>query len=96
MMFLNFFAIFLKNFLDRVGIQVEIFFFLFFVLPQLGLDRNIDRMMFFLIFLLIFLEFSSPGRVGTEFRMKFFFLSFSAYLSPVWIEIMLEWCFLIF
>ena len=43
-----------------------------------------------------FLEFSSSGLVGTEFGTKFFFFSFSPYLIPFWIEIMLEWCFLIF
>ena len=47
-------------------------------------------------FLLFFLEFSCPGRVGTEFDTKICFFSFSAYLILVWIEITLEWCFLIF
>ena len=31
--------------------------------------------------MLFFFEFSSPGRVGTEFGAKFFFSPFSAYLN---------------
>ena len=47
--------------------------------------------------MLFFLEFSCLGRIGTEFGIKiFFFFSFSAYLTLVWIEIMREWYFLIF
>ena len=60
LIFLNFFAIYFGIFLP-------------------GLDRNIAGMMFFFffflifaIFLLFFLEFSSPGRVGTEFGTKIF------------------------
>ena len=49
----------------------------------------------FLIFLLLFSEFSSPGRVWTEFGTKFFF-SFSAYLTPFWLKVSLERGFLIF
>ena len=51
---------------------------------------------FFEFFFFYFLEFSSPGWIGTEFGMKIFFVSFSAYLNSVWIEIMSKWCFLIF
>ena len=47
------------------------------------------------IFLLFFCEFSILGRVGAEFGTKIFF-SFLANLSLVWIEIMSEWCFLVF
>ena len=47
-------------------------------------------------FAFFFFEISSPGLVGTEFRTNFFFFSFSAYLTPFWIEIMLERGFLIF
>ena len=50
----------------------------------------------FLDFFAIFFEFSFPGRVGTEFGTNFVFFSFSAYLIPVWVEIIMEWCFSIF
>ena len=38
------------------------------------------------------------ARVGLEWNLerKFFFLSFWAYLNPIWIEIVLKRCFLIF
>ena len=49
-------------------------------------------MNFFTIF---HFEFSSSGWVGTEFRSKIFFLSFSAYLIPFWLKIMPEIGFLI-
>ena len=55
--------------------------------------------MVFLIFwilLLFFSEFSCPGRQWTEFWTKVFFISFSAYLIPFWLKIMLERGFLIF
>ena len=48
----------------------------------------------FLSFLLFFLEFSCPGRVWTEFGTKFFFFSFTAYIIPFWLKIMLERVFL--
>ena len=50
----------------------------------------------FLIFLLFFSEFSSPGRVWTEFQTKIFFLSFSVYLIPFWLKLMPKIDFLIF
>ena len=56
------------------------FFSLFLDLSQPGLDRNNAGMMFFNFlnfFSFFFLEFSSPGRVGTEFGTKFFFLFLS-------------------
>ena len=37
----------------------------------------------FRIFFIFFTEFSCPGRVWTEFGIKFFFFTFSAYLIPV-------------
>ena len=48
---------------------------------------------FFAIFLGIFYPGSSRNRIRNNF---FFFLSYSAYLSTVWIKILPEWCFLIF
>ena len=50
----------------------------------------------FWIFLIFFSEFSSPGRVWTEFGTKIFFFSFSAYLISYCLKIMLEGGFLIF
>ena len=50
----------------------------------------------FWIFLLFFSEFSYPGRVWTELRTKIYFFSFSAYLIPFWLRIMLGSGFLIF
>ena len=44
----------------------------------------------FWIFLLLFSEFSSPDRVWTEIGTKIFSLSFSAYLRPFCLEIILE------
>ena len=44
----------------------------------------------------IFLQFSSPGWVGTEFGNKFFFSLSQPIVFPIWIEIMPKWCFLIF
>ena len=50
----------------------------------------------FWIFLQFFSELSSLGRVWPEFRTKFFFFSFSAYLIPFWVKITQERGFLIF
>ena len=50
----------------------------------------------FFNFLLFFSEFSSRGWVWTEIGTKFFFLSFSAYLLPFWLKVILERDFLIF
>ena len=76
--FLNFFAFFFLNFLAWVGQEQNSrrkFFSLFLDLSQPGFDRNYSIIKFFnlLNFLAIFLEFSSPGWVGTEFGSKFFF-----------------------
>ena len=49
----------------------------------------------FFSFFHILTEFSFPGWVWTKFGAKIFFFSFSAYLIPFWLKIMLEWCFLI-
>jgi len=67
-------------------------FFFFLGLSQPGLDRNNARMKFinFLKFFPFVWELSSPVRVGTKFGIKFFSLSFLAYLSPVWMEKMPE------
>ena len=43
-----------------------------------------------------FSEFSSPGRVWTEFGTKIIFFSFSAYDIPFWLKIMPKRGFLIF
>ena len=51
------------------------------------------RTKFFAIVLRIFLPGSSTNKIWDEI---FFFFSFTAYISLVWIEILLEWCFLIF
>ena len=47
-------------------------------------------------FLLFFLEFFCLGRVWRELGTKIWFLSFSAYLIPLWLRIMLGSGFLIF
>ena len=86
--FSKFFCYFFWNFLDRVEKKrnsVLNFFSLFLGLYHTGLGRSKEGMMFFnfLNFFASSLEFSCPGRVGTEF-------------GQFWIEIMLKWCFLIF
>ena len=54
-------------------------------------------MFYFFEFLCFFLfEFSTLGRVGTEFESNFFFHSYLANFIPVWIEMMPESCFFIF
>ena len=50
---------------------------------------------FFLLFFL-FLGILYPRFCWNRIRSEIFFLSFSAYLCAVWIEIMPEWFFLIF
>ena len=74
------------------------FFFLFLGLSQLGLDRNSARMMFFnfLNHFAIFLGILYSGFGRNGIRSENFILSFSADLSPVWMDIMPEWYFLIF
>ena len=98
--FLNFFAILFGIFLPGSsgnGIRDYNFFLTFSANLILVWIQIMPEWCFliFWIFLLFFLEFSSPGRGGTEFGTKIFF-SFSAYLIPVWIEITPVWCFLIF
>ena len=90
------FWIFLLFFLEfsssgRVGTKLwgRHLFSLFLGLPQLGLDRNNDGMMFFnfLNFFAVFF-WNFLARVGKERNLeRRFFLSFSAYLNLVWIEI---------
>ena len=96
------FCYFIWNFLAWVknerksGIK---FFSLFLSLshPILAQNNAGKWFLIFWIFLLFFfLEFSCSGRVGTEFGTKFFFLSFSAYLIPFRLKIMLERSFLVF
>ena len=76
----------------RVGSELGTIFFFFFFFIQglslLGLDRNIAGMMFFyfLNFFAIFFGISYPGSSRNEILDKIYFISFSAYLTPVWIE----------
>ena len=97
--FLNFFGTFFGIFLPWScvnGIRNKFFFFLFLGLSHPVLSKNNAGNGFFNCFFYFFSEFSCPGRVWTEFGTKIFFLSFSASLSPFWIEIMLDRGFLIF
>ena len=103
--FFNFFAIFFRNFLARVKYERNlgvIFFSLFLGQSNLVLAKNNARKRFFnfWIFLLFFFsEFSSSGRVWTEFGTEFFFLYFSAYIIPFWLTKIPErrfWIFLLF
>ena len=50
----------------------------------------------FWVFLLFVLEFSSPGRVWTEFRTEIVIFYFSVYLISYWLKIVLDTGFLIF
>ena len=104
-MFLNFFEFFFYffwNFLARVGWERNLglkFFSLFLSLSQPGLDRNTTGMMFFnfsnfFAFFFLGILWIESGRLGIW--GKIFFISSSAYLIPFWLEIMPEWCFLIF
>ena len=96
---LNFFAIFFQNFLARVEFERNAglkFIFLFIGLSHSFLARNNAGMRFFEFFTILFLQFSSQGRLWTEFGAKFFFLSFLAYLIPLWQKIIPERGFLIF
>ena len=77
--FLNFFAFFFQNFLPRIvyernsGLKIFFFYFSAYLTPfwlKIMLERGF---LIFWIFLLFFSEFSSPGRVRTEFGTKFFF-----------------------
>ena len=99
--FLNFFAIFYGNFLARVWWEQnseQKIFSLFLDLSHPGLDRNNARIMFFNFwnFFAICFWIFFPGLGGNGIQDKNCYLSFSAYLIPVWIEIMPEWRFLVF
>ena len=91
---------FFLNILVRVGKERNSglkFFSLFLGLSHPDLDRNNEGMMFFNI-LNFFAIFSSNflAQVVQERNLGLnFFFSLSAYLIPVWIEEMNEWCFLI-
>ena len=94
------FILFFWNFLNRVGLERtrnQICFSLIHGLLLLIQARNKVGMMFsnFLNFYTIFLKISKLGWVGTDSERKFLF-SFSTFLVPFWVEIKLEWCFLIF
>ena len=101
MILFNFFAIFFFNFLARVESERNSglkFFSLFLGLSHTGFDRNNVGMNFFNFlnfFAIFFCEFSCLGPVGMEFG-TIFFCSSLAYIISVQIEIMQEWCFLIF
>ena len=96
--FLNFWAVFffLRIFLPGSGrneIRDKIFFFHFTGQSQLDLDRNIAGRMFFnfLNFFYPFLgNFLAQVRQERNWGQNFFFLSYSANLDPIWIEIMPE------
>ena len=70
-------------------------FFLFLSLSQPVLAKNNTRKRFFnfLICFSIFLGICLPGSSVSGIRDKNFFLVFSAYLIPFWLEIMLEFFF---
>ena len=94
--FLLFFLEFSRLGREGTKFGTKFFFSLFLGLSQSSLEWHNAGMMFFNFlnfFAIFFLEFSRPGRVGSVFGTKFFFFSFSAYLNPVWIEIIPEWCF---
>ena len=101
MMFFNFFCCFFFEFscAGRVGTEFGTKFFFFSLgLSHPDLDRRNEWMVFFnfMNFFAIFFGIFLHGSCRNEFGTKFFSLSFSSYLTPVWIEIMLEWCFLVF
>ena len=89
---------FFLNSLSRVGQErnsKQFFFFLFLGLSQPGLDRNNARMTFFnffefICFFFFFLGILYPGFCWNRIQSENFFLSFSAYLCAIWIEIMPE------
>ena len=77
-------------------------FFLFFGKSRPSLFRNKGRIAFFfsffyllLLFFVFFWKCSSSGRVETISKTNLFF-SLSSYPGPVWLEMKLEWHFLIF
>ena len=92
------FLLFFWNFLPRDGKERNSgwkIFSLFLGLFQPSSDRNNARMMFFNFFAISFGIFM-PESSRNGIRGENFFLSFSIYLNPIWIEIIPEWCFLIF
>ena len=96
-----FFSYFFRNFLARVEYEWNSglkFFSRFLGLSHPVLAKNNAGMRFlnFLIFFSIFFEILFPRMSMNGIRDKIFFHSFSAYIIPVWIEIMSEWSFLIF
>ena len=96
-LFFDFFGFFFRIFLARVEYERNWglkFLSLFLGLTQTVLDRNSAGTNFFnfLNFFLFFSEFSSLGRVWTEFGTKFV-LSFSDYVVLFWLKIMPEWGF---
>ena len=74
------------------------FVFLFLGLSPPILDKNNagNRYFNFLNFFAVFLQFSSLVKFERNSWLNFFFFSFSAYLIPFWLKIMLERGFLIF
>ena len=73
-------------------------FSLFLGLSHTSLDRNYAGMFFKILnfFFLFLFEIFLPKLGWNGIRDSNFFLSFSAYLISFWLEIMPEWCFLIF
>ena len=101
MMFFNFSNFFFEfSIPGRVGTEFGMNFFFFNLLlglSQLGFKRYKAGMRFFNFLNFFFYFFGNfyLGWVWSEFGRKFI-LSYSAYLNPVWIEIMPELSFLIF
>ena len=95
----EFFCYRFRNFLPRVEYERNSglkFFSLFLVLSHPVLAENNAGKGFFLFFCYFFLEFSSPGKVWTEFWTKIFFSLFRPISSPYWLKILPERGFLIF
>ena len=90
MVFLNIFAFFLEfSIVRRVGMKRNDNF-------CFGLKRNHKRFFNFLKFFAIFLEFSITRWVGTKRNDIFYFLYFSTFFNLFWLEMKLQWYFLIF
>ena len=99
--FLIFFFYFFQNFLARVEYERNSglkFFSLFLHLSHPILAKNNGGKSFFnfLNVLGIFFGISFHGSSMNGIQVKIFFFSFSAYLLPFWLKIMLERGFLIF
>ena len=99
---LEFFCYFFRNFFAWVEYErnsrLNFFFHLFSLSHPVLVKNNAKKgfSKFLSFFAIFFSEFSSSGRVWTEFGTKFFFFSFSAYLFPFWLKIILERGFLNF